>query len=79
MDSKRLLESEDKGMVQLLTLKDVIDDIVKCRENESSKFKAARLVTNPLTLAITMSASKLSIEWSQPLMSAAQSHPCGTQ
>ncbi|ROJ57634.1 PiggyBac transposable element-derived protein 4 [Anabarilius grahami] len=32
MYSKQLLETEDEGMVQLLMLKDTIDDIVKCRE-----------------------------------------------
>lgn len=35
MYNKRLLESEDEGMVQLLMLKDVIDDIVKCHENDT--------------------------------------------
>ncbi|KAK2832195.1 hypothetical protein Q7C36_015657 [Tachysurus vachellii] len=32
MYSKQLLETEDEGMVQLLMLKDAIDDIVKCRD-----------------------------------------------
>lgn len=32
MYSKQLLETEDEGMVQLLILKDTIDEIVKCRD-----------------------------------------------
>lgn len=34
MYSKQLLETEDQGMVQLLMLKDIIDDIVKSRDND---------------------------------------------
>lgn len=36
MYSKQLLETEDRGMVQLLMLKDAIDDVVKCREDDIS-------------------------------------------
>lgn len=36
MYSKQLLETEDEGMVQLLVLKDAIDDIVKCRDDDMS-------------------------------------------
>lgn len=32
MYSKQLLETEDEGMVQLLMLKDAIDDILRCRD-----------------------------------------------
>ena len=39
MYSRRLLESEDEGMVQLLMLKDAIDDVVKCRDDDSSLLK----------------------------------------
>ncbi|ROL43703.1 hypothetical protein DPX16_21864 [Anabarilius grahami] len=35
MYSKQLLETEDEGMVQLLMLKDTIDDIVKCCDDMS--------------------------------------------
>ena len=36
MYSKQLLETEDEGMVQLLMLKDTIDDIVKGRDDVMS-------------------------------------------
>lgn len=36
MYSKQLLETEDEGMVQLLMLKDAIDDVVKCRDDDMS-------------------------------------------
>lgn len=36
MYSKQLLETEDEGMVQLLMLKDAIDDVVKCRDEDMS-------------------------------------------
>ncbi len=35
MYSKQLLDTEDEGMVQLLMLKDAIDDVVKCRDDVS--------------------------------------------
>ncbi len=34
MHSRQLLETEDEGMVQLLMLKDVIDDVLKCRDDD---------------------------------------------
>jgi len=34
MYSKQLLDTEDEGMVQLLILKDTIDDVVKCRDDD---------------------------------------------
>lgn len=36
MYSKPLLETEDEGLVQLLMLKDAIDDVVKCRDDDMS-------------------------------------------
>ncbi|KAI2652606.1 hypothetical protein H4Q32_005853 [Labeo rohita] len=36
MYSKQLLDTEDEGMVQLLILKDAIDEVVKCRDDEVS-------------------------------------------
>jgi len=36
MHSKQLLDTEDKGMVQLLILKDAIDDLVKCCDDDVS-------------------------------------------
>jgi len=39
MYSKQLLETEDEGMVQLLMLKDAIDDVVKGRDDDMSLLK----------------------------------------
>lgn len=40
--SKQLLEQEDEGMVQLLMLKDVIDDLLKCHTDVSLSGKGDR-------------------------------------